>query len=73
MHRVPRPRPGTAIRSRPIPRIGWQHAAYVTKTLQEYKSGERASDGANQMMRNVASLLRDDEIRALASYVQGLD
>lgn len=55
------------------PRISWQHAAYVTKTLQEYKSGERASDGANQMMRNVASLLRDDEIRALASYVQGLD
>jgi cytochrome c553 len=56
-----------------FPRIGWQHAAYVTKTLQEYKSGERASDGANQMMRNVASLLKDDEIRALASYVQGLD
>jgi cytochrome c553 len=54
------------------PRISWQHAAYVTKSLQEYKSGERASD-ANQMMRNVASLLKDDEIRALASYVQGLD
>ncbi len=54
------------------PRISWQHAPYVTKTLQEYKSGERASD-ANQMMRNVASLLKDDEIRALASYVQGLD
>ena len=56
-----------------FPRIGWQHSAYVAKTLQEYKAGERTSDGANQMMRNVASLLRDDEIRALASYVQGLD
>jgi cytochrome c553 len=55
-----------------FPRISWQHAAYVTKSLQDYKSGERASD-ANQMMRNVASLLKDDEIRALASYVQGLD
>ena len=55
------------------PRISWQHAAYVTKSLQDYKSGERTSDGANQMMRNVASLLKDDEIRALASYVQGLD
>jgi len=54
------------------PRISWQHAPYVTKSLQDYKSGERASD-ANQMMRNVASLLKDDEIRALASYVQGLD
>ena len=56
-----------------FPRIGWQHAAYVTQTLQAYKSGDRASDGASQMMRNVASLLKDDEIRALASYVQGLD
>ena len=55
------------------PRIGWQHSAYVTKALQDYKGGERSSDGANQMMRNVASLLKDDEIRALASYVQGLD
>ena len=55
------------------PRISWQHAPYVTKSLQDYKSGERASDGGNQMMRNVASLLKDDEIRALASYVQGLD
>lgn len=55
------------------PRIGWQHSAYVTKALNDYKAGERASDGANQMMRNVASLLKDDEIRALASYVQGLD
>jgi cytochrome c553 len=55
-----------------FPRISWQHAAYVTKSLQDYKSGERASD-ANQVMRNVASLLKDDEIRALASYVQGLD
>jgi cytochrome c553 len=56
-----------------FPRISWQHAPYVTKSLQDYKSGERTSDGANQMMRNVASLLKDDEIRALASYVQGLD
>ena len=56
-----------------FPRIGWQHSAYVAKTLQEYKAGERTSDGGNQMMRNVASLLKDDEIRALASYVQGLD
>jgi cytochrome c553 len=55
------------------PRISAQHADYVTKTLTEYASGERRSDAElNQMMRNVAELLLADEMRALASYVQGL-
>jgi len=56
------------------PRIGGQHSAYVAKTLKEYASGDRRSDvEVNQMMRNVAALLLDDEIRALSSYVQGLN
>lgn len=55
------------------PSISGQHAAYVTKTLNAYKSGERRSDtDLNQMMRNVAQMLLDDEIAALASYLQGL-
>jgi cytochrome c553 len=56
------------------PRISGQHAAYVTKTLNAYAAGDRRSDvDLNQMMRNVAALLFEDEIRALASYVQGLN
>ena len=56
------------------PRISGQHATYVTRTLGEYAAGTRRSDvDLNQMMRNEASLLRDDEIKALASYVQGLN
>ena len=56
------------------PRISGQHATYVARTLGEYASGARRSDlDLNQMMRNEASLLRDDEIKALASYVQGLN
>jgi cytochrome c553 len=56
------------------PRIGGQHSAYVAKTLHEYAAGSRRSDAEmNQMMRNVAALLLDDEIKALASYVQGLN
>ena len=55
------------------PRVSGQHAEYVEKTLTEYASGERRSDAElNQMMRNVAELLLANEIRALASYVQGL-
>jgi cytochrome c553 len=56
------------------PRIGGQHAAYTTKQLNLYRTGDRRSDvELNQMMRNVASQLFEDEIRALASYVQGLN
>jgi cytochrome c553 len=55
------------------PRIGGQHSAYVLSTLQAYASGERRSDAdMNQMMRNVSELLFENEMRALASYVQGL-
>lgn len=56
------------------PRISHQHAAYTTKQLNAYAAGERRSDvELNQMMRNVAELLFEDEIRALASYAQGLN
>jgi cytochrome c553 len=57
-----------------FPRIGGQHAAYTTKQLNLYRTGDRRSDiEVNQMMRNVASQLFEDEISALASYVQGLN
>jgi cytochrome c553 len=57
-----------------FPRIGGQHAAYTTKQLNAYRLGDRRSDvDHNQMMRNVAGQLFEDEIRALASYAQGLN
>lgn len=56
------------------PRVGGQHASYVTKQLNAYRTGDRRSDvDLNQMMRNVAAQLFEDEIRALASYLQGLN
>jgi cytochrome c553 len=55
------------------PRVSGQQAPYVVNTLLAYASGERRSDApVNQMMRNIAALLREDEMRALASYMQGL-
>ena len=55
------------------PKINGQHAPYLEKTLNEYASGVRSSDAdKNQMMRNVAELLLEDEIVALSSYIQGL-
>jgi len=56
------------------PRVSHQHAAYLNKTLRDYRSGNRRSDAPlNQMMRNVAEMLLDDDIDALASYMQGLN
>lgn len=67
---------GPAGRGNPLaafPRLSHQHATYVLKTLRDYASGTRRSDSDhNQMMRNVAGSLFEDEMRALASYVQGL-
>lgn len=53
------------------PKIGGQHAAYVVNQLKAYAAGERSSD-PNQMMRNVAGALTEEEMQAVASYVQGL-
>lgn len=54
------------------PAIGGQHAAYAAAQLTAYRSKQRSSDGDTQMMRNVAATLTDEEIKAVASYVQGL-
>lgn len=53
------------------PAIKGQHATYTAAQLRAYKRGERATD-QNQMMRIVAAALTDEQIDALASYVQGL-
>jgi cytochrome c553 len=53
--------------------VSHQRSAYLAKTLRDYRSGDRTSDSElNQMMRNTAEFLLDDEIEALASYMQGL-
>jgi cytochrome c553 len=51
--------------------ISGQHGTYVAAQLRAYKAGTRATD-PNQMMRDVARKLSEEEIDAVASYVQGL-
>jgi cytochrome c553 len=53
------------------PAIGGQHAAYVAKQLRAYREGTRQTD-PNQMMRNVAHSMSDEQIDAVAAYVQGM-
>lgn len=54
-----------------FPAIGGQHAAYLENQLKAYRDGSRHGD-QNQMMRNVAAKLSDDELHAVAAYLQGL-
>jgi cytochrome c553 len=56
------------------PALAGQHASYVEKMLGQYRSGATwgDEDAASQVMAEVATELSDDEIRAVASYIQGL-
>ncbi|MDO5639555.1 MAG: c-type cytochrome [Neisseria sp.] len=50
------------------PRLGGQHAAYVTEQMNAYKSGQRT----NAIMNDIAQRMSDDEVKAVANFVQGL-
>lgn len=54
------------------PALNGQHATYTAKQLRDYASGARESDGKTRIMRDIAANLSEDDIVALASYVQGL-
>jgi cytochrome c553 len=53
------------------PSLQGQHATYVATQLRAYRSGSRQTD-QNQIMRDVARMMSDDQIEAVAAYVQGL-
>lgn len=53
------------------PVLASQHAAYTVTQLKAYQSGERRSD-ANQVMRNITAEMDEDDMRAVAEYIQGL-
>jgi cbb3-type cytochrome c oxidase subunit III len=61
-----------------FPRLGGQHADYVTAQLKAYRAAAdgdatgRVTDGDTKPLRSIAARLSDSEIAALASYVSGL-
>ena len=54
------------------PALQGQHAVYTAKQLRDYAADTRKSDGKTRMMRDIAARLTEEDILALASYVQGL-
>jgi len=56
-----------------FPSLRGQRANYVVLQLQSYKNGTRSTDKANgNMMQMEAAKLTDDQIKSVASYIQGL-
>ena len=54
------------------PALNGQHAVYTAKQLQDYASGARRSDDPVHIMRDIAERLSNEDIQAVASYMQGL-
>lgn len=53
-----------------LPRLGGQHAAYVENQLKAFSKRERTND--NAVMHTIASKLTELELKAVASYISGL-
>jgi cytochrome c553 len=53
------------------PSLRAQHSVYTYSQLKAFASGERKS-AANSIMETIAGKLSDEEMRQVASYVQGL-
>ena len=56
------------------PALAGQHSTYVSKMLKGFRTGENygADDQPSQIMNGAAAELSDEEIEAVASYIQGL-
>ncbi len=54
-----------------FPRLANQHAKYVVTQLKNFRSGDRANDGG-KMMEVIARKMTDQEMKAVAEYVNGL-
>ena len=50
------------------PRLGGQHQAYIVEQLKAYQSGQRA----NAIMADVAQRMSDEDMKAVANFIQGL-
>ena len=54
-----------------FPRLAGQHSDYIYTQLNDFRLGTRANDGA-KMMRTIAAKMTDADMKAVASYIQGL-
>lgn len=55
------------------PKLSGQHAAYTELQLTEFREGIRHNDGDTMIMRTIAAKLSNKDIKALSSYIEGLN
>ena len=55
-----------------FPALQGQHAKYTEKQLKDFRTGTRKNDGEAKVMRAIAYRMKDTEIAAVASYIEGL-
>jgi len=71
---------GQGVPAAGYPALGGQHTAYVEAQLKAFRAAGRAdesgvrrtNDGESKMMQSVAARLSDLELKAVASYINGL-
>ena len=54
-----------------IPALSGQHAQYIYQQLKNFQLKNRAND-MNKMMRNIVHRMSEEEMKAVAQYIQGL-
>lgn len=62
---------GSGVPAANWPKLASQYSAYVETQLHAFAKGERAND-PNGMMRDIASKMTEEEIKAVSAYVFGL-
>ena len=54
-----------------IPMLSGQHSQYTYQQLKNFQISSRSND-YNKMMRNIVHRMTDEEMKAVASYIEGL-
>lgn len=55
-----------------FPPLAGQHAGYIVKQLQDWRTGQRKNDAVG-LMKAIADRLNDEDIRALGEYLASLN
>ena len=55
-----------------FPHVGGQDASDIVQQLTAFREGDRTNEGDSMIMRAIAAKLSNKDIKALASYIQGL-
>ena len=63
---------GQGLAAAGFPHLGGQHASYIEKQLTDFREGDRTNDGDSMILRGIAAKMSNKDIKALASYIQGL-